>query len=192
MACREGQLQRVHHVLNECLVDRGASPNLVQLEAYIDGHHITTVQVRQAACGPLGLGEGGGGRGGGQAPKDGGEASNIRGGAGVMRPCLSVTVTLSVCMLLRTGSFMPLPCSCGIFIAMRAGKVQARRCRMRKTHRCMYAYKGQTDSNEWKNIGTRKWHMCDAHVICVLTLQDHAALVCQNKVMQDLSRHPLG
>lgn len=53
--CREGQLQRVHHVLNECLVDRGASPNMVQLEAYVDGHHITTVQVshsdlwRQAA-----------------------------------------------------------------------------------------------------------------------------------------------
>lgn len=43
--CREGQLQRVHHVLNECLVDRGASPNMVQLEAYVDGHHITTVQV---------------------------------------------------------------------------------------------------------------------------------------------------
>lgn len=45
MGCREGQLQRVHHVLNECLVDRGASPNMVQLEAYVDGHHITTVQV---------------------------------------------------------------------------------------------------------------------------------------------------
>ena len=43
--CREGQLQRVHHVLNECLVDRGASPNMVNLEAYIDGHHITTVQA---------------------------------------------------------------------------------------------------------------------------------------------------
>ena len=42
---REGQLQRVHHVLNECLVDRGASPNMVTLEAYVDGHHITTVQV---------------------------------------------------------------------------------------------------------------------------------------------------
>lgn len=45
MLFREGQLQRVHHVLNECLVDRGASPNMVQLEAYVDGHHITTVQV---------------------------------------------------------------------------------------------------------------------------------------------------
>lgn len=41
----EGQLQRVHHVLNECLVDRGASPNMVTLEAYVDGHHITTVQA---------------------------------------------------------------------------------------------------------------------------------------------------
>ncbi|KAL0041291.1 hypothetical protein WJX77_011249 [Trebouxia sp. C0004] len=41
----EGQLQRVHHVLNECLIDRGASPNMVTLEAYVDGHHITTVQA---------------------------------------------------------------------------------------------------------------------------------------------------
>jgi len=32
-------------VLNECLIDRGASPNMVTLEAYVDGHHITTVQV---------------------------------------------------------------------------------------------------------------------------------------------------
>ena len=43
--CRGGQVQRVHHVLNECLVDRGASPAMVCLECYIDGHHITTVQV---------------------------------------------------------------------------------------------------------------------------------------------------
>ena len=55
MLFREGQLQRVHHVLNECLVDRGASPNMVQLEAYVDGHHITTVQVmtshiKHSAC----------------------------------------------------------------------------------------------------------------------------------------------
>ena len=48
VGCREGQLQRVHHVLNECLVDRGAAPNMVQLEAYVDGHHITTVQVDQS------------------------------------------------------------------------------------------------------------------------------------------------
>ena len=32
-------------MLNECLIDRGASPNMVTLEAYVDGHHITTVQV---------------------------------------------------------------------------------------------------------------------------------------------------
>jgi len=32
-------------VLNECLIDRGASPNMVTLEAYVDGHHSTTVQV---------------------------------------------------------------------------------------------------------------------------------------------------
>ncbi|KAK9804759.1 hypothetical protein WJX72_003791 [[Myrmecia] bisecta] len=41
----DGQLQRVHHVLNECLVDRGASPNMVMLECFIDGYHITTVQA---------------------------------------------------------------------------------------------------------------------------------------------------
>lgn len=43
--CRDGELLRTHHVLNECLVDRGASPSLVCLECYIDGHHITSVQV---------------------------------------------------------------------------------------------------------------------------------------------------
>ncbi len=42
-------MQRVHHVLNECLVDRGASPAMVCLECYIDGHHITTVQARLMA-----------------------------------------------------------------------------------------------------------------------------------------------
>lgn len=45
-AGREGELLRTHHVLNECLLDRGASPILANLECYIDGHHITTVQVR--------------------------------------------------------------------------------------------------------------------------------------------------
>ena len=44
--CRGGQLQRVHRVLNECLVDRGASPNMVLLECFIDGRHLTAVQVR--------------------------------------------------------------------------------------------------------------------------------------------------
>lgn len=43
-------MQRVHHVLNECLVDRGASPAMVCLECYIDGHHITTVQVGYATA----------------------------------------------------------------------------------------------------------------------------------------------
>lgn len=42
---RGGQVQRVHHVLNECLIDRGAAPSLVTLECYIDAHHVTTVQV---------------------------------------------------------------------------------------------------------------------------------------------------
>ena len=43
---RQGQLQRVHHVLNECLIDRGASPSMVTLEISVDGHHVTTVQAR--------------------------------------------------------------------------------------------------------------------------------------------------
>lgn len=40
-----GQLQRVHHVLNETLVDRGASPAMVVLECFVDGRHLTTVQA---------------------------------------------------------------------------------------------------------------------------------------------------
>lgn len=36
----------MHHVLNECLIDRGASPSMVTLELSVDGHHVTTVQVR--------------------------------------------------------------------------------------------------------------------------------------------------
>ena len=48
--CREGRLLRTHHVLNECLIDRGTSPALVQLECYIDGHHITSVQVQPFVC----------------------------------------------------------------------------------------------------------------------------------------------
>ena len=43
---RQGELQRVHHVLNECLIDRGASPSMVTLEVSVDGHHVTTAQVR--------------------------------------------------------------------------------------------------------------------------------------------------
>ena len=42
---RQGELQRVHHVLNECLIDRGASPSMVSLEISVDGHHVTTAQV---------------------------------------------------------------------------------------------------------------------------------------------------
>jgi NAD+ kinase len=40
-----GQRQAVHHVLNECLVDRGASPAMVTLQVSADRHHITTVQA---------------------------------------------------------------------------------------------------------------------------------------------------
>ena len=35
----------LHHVLNECLIDRGASPAMVCLEAFVDGGHVTTVQA---------------------------------------------------------------------------------------------------------------------------------------------------
>ncbi len=35
----------MHHVLNECLIDRGASPSMVSLEISVDGHHVTTAQV---------------------------------------------------------------------------------------------------------------------------------------------------
>lgn len=45
LACRDGELFKTHHVLNECLLDRGSSPSLANLECYIDGNHITTVQV---------------------------------------------------------------------------------------------------------------------------------------------------
>ena len=45
LLCRDGQLHAVHHVLNECLIDRGSSPSMVRLELYVDGHHITTVRV---------------------------------------------------------------------------------------------------------------------------------------------------
>ena len=43
--CRNGERRAVHHVLNECLVDRGSSPAMVTLQLSADRHHITTVQV---------------------------------------------------------------------------------------------------------------------------------------------------
>ncbi len=46
---RHGQRLAVHHVLNECLVDRGASPAMVTLQVSADRHHITTVQVPHAS-----------------------------------------------------------------------------------------------------------------------------------------------
>ena len=36
----------VHHVLNECLIDRGASPSMVWMECHIDGYHVTNILVR--------------------------------------------------------------------------------------------------------------------------------------------------
>lgn len=41
----DGILQRVHHVLNECAVDRGPHPSTLNLELYVDGEFITMVQV---------------------------------------------------------------------------------------------------------------------------------------------------
>eukprot|EP00667_Euglena_gracilis_P005111 EG_transcript_5140 len=41
----DGKLRRVRRVLNECLIDRGASPFLSKLNCSIDGHQVTTVQA---------------------------------------------------------------------------------------------------------------------------------------------------
>lgn len=40
-----GQLKRVHHILNECVVDRGAFPSSVYLELYIDGSFVTAAEA---------------------------------------------------------------------------------------------------------------------------------------------------
>lgn len=42
---RHGTLNGVHHVLNECLIDRGANPSMVNLECFIDGDHVTTIKA---------------------------------------------------------------------------------------------------------------------------------------------------
>lgn len=39
------QLQRVHHVLNECTIDRGSFPNAVSLEIIIDGELVTVTEA---------------------------------------------------------------------------------------------------------------------------------------------------
>ena len=46
MTCREGRVKAVHHVLNECLLDRGSSPSMVSMECFIDGYHLTNIVVR--------------------------------------------------------------------------------------------------------------------------------------------------
>lgn len=40
-----GRRQRVYSVLNECLLDRGASPAMILVEVLVDGRHVTTVQA---------------------------------------------------------------------------------------------------------------------------------------------------
>lgn len=42
---QNGERTAVHHVLNECLVDRGSSPAMVTLQVSADRHHLTTVQA---------------------------------------------------------------------------------------------------------------------------------------------------
>lgn len=41
----DGNMQRVYHVLNECVIDRGPSPSVVMLETFIDGRHVTTAHA---------------------------------------------------------------------------------------------------------------------------------------------------
>lgn len=41
----DGNIQRTHTVLNECLVDRGSTPSMVALEVFVDGAHLTSVQA---------------------------------------------------------------------------------------------------------------------------------------------------
>jgi NAD+ kinase len=40
-----GRLQRVHHVLNEAVIDRGAFPGAVFLEVYVDGNFVTAAEA---------------------------------------------------------------------------------------------------------------------------------------------------
>ena len=44
-------MKAVHHVLNECLLDRGSSPSMVSMECFIDGYHLTNIVVRPRAAG---------------------------------------------------------------------------------------------------------------------------------------------
>mmetsp|Transcript_364 Transcript_364/g.1123 ORF Transcript_364/g.1123 Transcript_364/m.1123 type:complete len:413 (-) Transcript_364:69-1307(-) len=41
----DGHLASTHHVLNECLVDRGAFPSMISVECFVDGEHVTTVKA---------------------------------------------------------------------------------------------------------------------------------------------------
>ncbi|KAG2484825.1 hypothetical protein HYH03_016392 [Edaphochlamys debaryana] len=41
----DGQLEAVHHVLNECVLDRGAFPGAALLEIFVDGAYITNVEA---------------------------------------------------------------------------------------------------------------------------------------------------
>jgi NAD+ kinase len=40
-----GRLQRVHHVLNEAVIDRGSFPGAVFLEIYVDGNFVTAAEA---------------------------------------------------------------------------------------------------------------------------------------------------
>ncbi|EFJ48692.1 hypothetical protein VOLCADRAFT_117441 [Volvox carteri f. nagariensis] len=41
----DGRLEAVHHVLNECVLDRGAFPGAVLLEIFVDGSYVTNVEA---------------------------------------------------------------------------------------------------------------------------------------------------
>ncbi|GIL46358.1 hypothetical protein Vafri_3354 [Volvox africanus] len=41
----DGRLEAVHHVLNECVLDRGAFPGAVLLEIFVDGSYLTNVEA---------------------------------------------------------------------------------------------------------------------------------------------------
>lgn len=39
----DGELKKVNHVLNECIIGRGGARHTITLEIFIDGNYVTTV-----------------------------------------------------------------------------------------------------------------------------------------------------
>jgi hypothetical protein len=53
-----GECVTAHHAFNEAVIDRGPNVNFLQMDAYIDGFYITTIQVRSSvgpSCVPRAL-----------------------------------------------------------------------------------------------------------------------------------------